>query len=164
MQFRISNDLEASENSDKVLTVSATGGKAIKLKLTDESGNLFVNNNNLKTGTAIIGHISTNSAYFDLTVEAEQGNYITVGSKITIDGKSDVNVLKANGHEVNGYLERDVLEKECYLIHDPTDSRIKNSFIVAIFNTSAVISYKDVNFTEIENTAETITKGYYSDV
>ena len=141
MKFTIANDLDTSSPKG-VLTVTAIGGKNINLILTDKSGNKFENYNNYKTGSAIIGSISNDSPYFNLTVEAEEGYYITIGSKITVGEKSDINVLKPNGHEINGYLERDTLDKECYLIPD-ANNEINFSYIVATFNSSAQISYRD---------------------
>ena len=161
MKFRISNDLslKSTENSNKVLTIIATGGKNIKLNLKDQSGKEYSNNNNIRSGSAIIAQISDNSN-FDLTVEAEEGDYITLGSKIIMDEKSDANELEPNGHEISGYLERNKQEKECYLIPDK-NSESQYSYIVAIFNKPAEISFKDKDFNIIgEN--ETITKGYYT--
>ena len=161
MNFKIMNDKSSGNNN--ILTIIATGEKEIELILKDESGKEYKNdkNRNFKEGSVIIEKLSGNSDYFDLTVIAEERDFITIGSKIITGEKSDIIELEPNGYEISGYLERNILEKECYLIPEK-NSESQYSYIVARLNKSAEISFKDIDYNDIEKTNEIVTKGYYT--
>ena len=160
MKFRINNTLDLSETSDQVLTLYATGGKKISLSLSHCLGGC--DQINFKTGAAITTKIQKHM-YFELTITAERGDFISLGSKITSsNGKSLENTLMPNQYQFTGYLKRDLLEKECYSfpILDKTDSSYYLSGI--FYNRIAEISFKDFNFNDIKDDFEIINKGFYS--
>ena len=159
MTFAINNDIGISSTSDQILTLYANGGKKIKLTLGNCIGDTC-KQYDFRTGAAITTKIQKHN-FFELTVEAEEGDYISVGSKVTLpDGKSYENDLKPNNYQLTGYLKKGVLDRECYSIPDKYDDI---SYIVGMFyNNAAEIYFNDQNFNEIAGTKETITKGYYS--
>ena len=167
MKFRINNDLGIEKTKDQVLTLYANGGKKIKLYLSNCVDN-SCKQYNYRTGAAITKTIQKHN-YFELTIQAEVGDYLSVGSKVTgvdgkpleIDGKTVDNVLKPNGNQFTGYLKKYILENECYLI--PNDEHYdKVSYIVAMFyNKVAQISFKNKNFQDIGK-KEIIETGYYT--
>ena len=159
MKFRISNDNE--ENNNKILTVYATGGKSVQLTLKKEDGN-SIPGDNLFIGKGITTSIGT-FKYFELTVSAEEGDYITLGSKILSGQKSNANTLKSNGHQLTGYLKTSTLDKECYLISNNNIDYDKEAFIVALFyNKEGTINYKDNDFKDIEDDLDESSKGYFT--
>ena len=159
MTFAINNDIGISDTTNQILTLYANGGKKIKLTL----GNCLKDTckqHDFRTGAAITTTIQKHN-FFELTVEAEEGDFISVGSKVTLsNGKSYENDLKPNNYQFTGYLKKGVLDRECYSIPDKYDDI---SYIVGMFyNNAAEIYFNDQNFNEIAGTKETITKGYYS--
>ena len=159
MKFKIINDNE--KNNNQILTVFATGGKKIDLNLkTDKKKSL--NGDNILIGKGITTRMET-FEYFELTVNAEKGDYITIGSKIVIDKKSDYNTLNSNGYQLTGYLKTSTLEEECYLISDNNIDYNKNAFIVGLFyNKEGNIKYKDRNFKDLEEDSDESINGYSS--
>ena len=160
MEFSIVNDLGISQFDGQVLTLYANGGKKIKIMLEDcrvESCQQY----EFRTGAAISTTIQEKS-HFKFTIEAEEGDFISVGSKVTYANETSYqNVLRPNAYQFTGYLKKDVLNKECYYING-TDSN-EDSYIVGIFyNKIAEISFKDENYGDLEDTNELITTGYYS--
>ena len=159
MKFRINNILDLSETSDQVLTLYATGGKKINLALSHCLGGC--DQIDFKTGAAITTKIQKHM-YFELTVTAQEGDFISVGSKITSsNGKSLENTLMPNEYQLSGYLKKNLLEKECYSfpIFDKSDSYYLSGIF---YNRIAEISFKDYNFNDIEGDFEVINKGFYS--
>ena len=57
-------------------------------------------------------------AYYQLTIDAHNGDYITVGNKaINANGYvTEKNILFPNTGETTGYLKKDNLEKECFYL------------------------------------------------
>ena len=160
MDFSINNDLAISETSDQILTIYANGGKKIKLTLKNCIGETC-EQHEFRTGAAITTTIQKDK-YFELTVEAEEGDFISLGSKVTTSkGVSIDNVLKPNGYPFTGYLKKGVLNKECYSIYN-IGIFSKISYIVGIFyNKVAEISFKDEFFNDL-NKKDIVTNGYYS--
>ena len=159
MSFRINNTLDLSETSDQVLTLYATGGKKISLSLSHCIGGC--KQYNFKTGAAITTKIPKH-LYFELKVTAEEGDYISIGSKITgSDGKSLENTLNPNEYQFTGYLRKDLLEKECYTL---PNVRYSDSFYLSavFYNSIAEIYFKDADFKDIKRDYETVTRGFYS--
>ena len=159
MSFRINNTLDISETSDQVLTLYATGGKKIGLSLSHCLGGC--EQFNFTTGAAITTKIQKHN-YFELKVTAEEGDYISIGSKIThSDGKSLENTLNPNEYQFTGYLKRDLLKKECYTL--PNVNSGKSYYLAAIFyNSAAEINFKDSSFKDISKDYEIVTRGFYS--
>ena len=163
MTFSIKNDLQISETSDQILTLYANGGKQIRLTLGNCIGDACIQHT-FRTGAAITTKIQSHK-YFELTVEATEGDYISVGSKVTFsDGRSFENVLKPNGYSITGYLKKDLLTKECYPLPVETSNN-KNSYIIGTFyDRIAQISFKYQNFSNIDDKEyqEIVTTGFYS--
>ena len=164
MEFRINNNLDIEKVQGQIITLYATGGKDIKLYLDhclEDSCNQF----SFSIGAAITKEIQKHY-HFELTIEANEGDFISVGSKVTgkdgdpvkVDGDVINNVLKPNSYQFTGYLRKDILPKDCHLIPDD-----KDGYIAALFyNKNAEISFKDENFNDIKNSKEIQNKGYYS--
>ena len=164
MEFRINNNLDIEKVQGQIITLYATGGKDIKLDLAnclDDSCKQF----SFSVGAAITKEIQKHY-FFDLTIEAEEGDFISVGSKVTgkdgdpvkVDGDEIKNALKPNSYQFTGYLRKDILPKDCHLIPDD-----KDGYIAALFyNKNAEISFKDIHFNDIKNSQEIQNKGYYS--
>ena len=167
MKFRINNDLGIEKTKDQILTLYANGGKKIKLYLSNCIDN-SCKQYNFRTGAAITTKIQSHN-YFELTIQAEVGDYLSVGSKVTgndgkpleVNGETIDNVLKPNGNQYTGYLKKYILENECYLI--PNNKNYGTvSYIVAIFyNKVAQISFKDIDFNDVGE-KEVNEKGYYT--
>ena len=157
MKFKVINDNK--EINDQILSVYATGGKAISFNLQLDNGKSYNGDNILigKGETIRIGELK----YYDLTVNAEEGDYITIGSKTIIDKKSNGNALDSNGYQLTGYLKTGTLDEECYLISDKNIDYNKDSFIVGLFyNKEGKIKYKDSNFKDLEEDSDDSIKGY----
>ena len=160
MVFSIKNDLTTQENKGQTITLYANGGKEINIKLENCIG-IACNQYKFRTGAAITSKIQ-NHNYFQLTVSAQEGDYISVGSKITEeDGKSEKNVLKANSYQFTGYLKKKVLEKECYLLPEINDKNNIYYLVGMFYNTATKISFRGDNIDNIIN-EETTTKGHFS--
>ena len=155
MTFELFETIE--ENINPVFTVYAKGGKTVKLTLTDKSGKQYPSEQ-LRNGEAIT--IKTNEPEFYLKVEGEEGDYISIGEKMILDGKSQNNILEPNGDQISGFLKRGILEKECYLLDDK-DNTSPSYLVVLFYNKLAEISFKDENFRDIYNSKEIIKEGYY---
>ena len=160
MEFSIVNDLGISQIAGQVLTLYANGGKKINITLYDCVGETC-KQHEFRTGAAISTTIEDQS-HFRFKIEAEEGDFISVGSKVTYsNGTSDDNVLRPNAYQFTGYLKKGILNKECYYIKN-TDSN-EDDYIAAIFyNKIAEISFKDEYYQDLNDKKEIITKGYYS--
>ena len=148
MVFKFKNELES--NGER-MTLYATGGKNIKITLQNCAGQ-NCNQFNFTEGAAIT--TTTNGdEYFTLTVTAQNGDYISVGTK-TIDsqGKSILNNLSTETGQISGFLKRNLLEKECYLLPTEDDTyyisgTLYNSFaMIALVNSDLNIEDKDSNY------------------
>ena len=157
MKFRVYND---GPNRNQILSLYATGGKTITLSGITNNGE-SIKGENILIGEALTTNINS-FEYFDLTIEAEEGDYISLGSKIIIDGETDKNILKSNGYQLTGLLTKNVLEKECYTISVNSDYEDQTAFIVGLFyNKEGKIYYKDKDSYIIEEDSKITTNGYY---
>jgi hypothetical protein len=159
MTFRINNTLDLSETSDQVLTLYATGGKKISLSLSHCLGGC--KQFDFSTGAAITTKIQKH-LYFEYTVTAEPGDFISIGSKITdVRGKSLDNTLNPNEYQFMGYLKKGILEKECYSL---PDIRYDETYYLSgiFYNRIAEISFRDSEFKEIKKDYFILIKGFYS--
>ena len=158
MKIKVLRD-ESSKN--QVLSVYAIGGKTIVIKVETDRGDYFYGENIL-IGQALTTRIKSFN-YFILTIDSEEGDYITLGSKLILDEESEMNILKPNGYQLTGFLKTGTLEEECYFISDDNIYNKKTSFIVGLFyNKEAKIYYKDRNFRNIGENPEITKKGYYT--
>ena len=159
MVFAINNDLGFGDSDNQILTLYANGGKDIKLTL-GNCAKETCKQHKYRTGAAITTTIQKHN-FFELTVEAEEGDFISVGSKVTLAiGVSFENDLKPNNYQFTGYLKKGVLDRECYTI---PKNYGKVSYIVGMFyNNAAEVYFNTINFEKIEGTNQLITNGYYT--
>jgi len=158
MLFKFVNEYDYSV--DEVLTLYATGGKPINLFLDscfDETCEQF----NFADGSAITIN-TTNYKYYDLTLTAEKGDYITVGGKVVSKtGRSVINDLKPDSGSVSGFLRRKVLENECYRL--PTNEDIY--YITGtLYNSIAQMTFLDEKMDPIKDEVQVIREGFFSTI
>ena len=161
MQFAIKNDLDISEIKDQILTLYANGGKDINIKLGNCLG-YSCKQYQFRTGSIISTKIQSHN-FFELTVQAQEGDFISVGSKIAqSNGKYERRVLKPNSYQITGYLKKAVLEKECYELPEIYYYSNDMYYLVGNFyNTAAKVTFRDSS-DNIIGKEETITQGYFS--
>ena len=107
---------------------------------------------------------NSTEAYYKLTVEAQEGDYITVGNK-AIDDKGYVtekNILFPNTRETTGYLKKGNLEKECFYLVKPSIAKDEDYFFISgnFYNKYFMITYYKSDGTKYED--EQVTKINYS--
>ena len=157
MKFKVLNDNE--DSNDQILTVYATGAKKISLHVETDKGKSF-DGDDILVGQGITTRIGNFGSY-ELTLSAEEGDYITLGSKTVIDKQSPGNNLDSNGYQLTGYLKAGTLTEECYLISDKRVDYDKQAYIVGLFyNKEGKIKYKDTNFEDLEEDGDENMKGY----
>ena len=162
MDFKIKNKYYNEDTILHIMTFYATGSQKINIIL-NNCTNCY-KQYNFRTGVAINIHMPK-TKYFNLKVIANEGDYISVGSKITLkDGRSVGNLLRPNNKEITGYLKRGELNSECYLLPDENDNpKIDTYFISGIFyKRIAQIILRDQNYEPLINTTENVNKGFYS--
>jgi len=143
MEFKIKNEVGVEDTSNNVLTLYAIGEKRINLKVKDcEQCNQYT----FRSGVAITIDLPR-KPYINLIVTAEEGDFISLGSKITLkEGKSAGSYLNTNDHAISGYLKKNILERECYLLPDKEG---ETYYISGIFyNRIAKISITDKDLAE----------------
>ena len=106
----------------------------------------------------------TIDAYYQLTIDAHDGDYITIGNK-AIDDKGYVtekNILFPNTGETTGYLQKNNLEKECFNLVKPNIAKNDDYFFISgnFYNKYFMITYYKEDGTKYEE--EIITKINYS--
>ena len=158
MKFKIINNMESGASED-IITLYANGGQKIKLSLT----NCYEGCDQIdfKTGAAITTKIEKYS-HFELTINAQKGDFISFGSKITgAGGKSLENTLVPNEYQLTGYLKKGLLDQECYSF--PNFDSSDEYYLSGIFyNRIAEISFKDNNYNDINDDFYIVNKGFYS--
>ena len=158
MTFRV-NNIESYK--DQVLTVYATGGKLITIKVDFDYGQSF-QGENILIGQGLTTKTKSFS-YYTLTITGEEGDYITVGSKLKIDEKWENNVIQSNGYQLTGFLKSGTLNNECYKISELNIDYNKAAFIVGLFyNKEGKIYFKDKDLNDVSEEPEVTTKGYYT--
>ena len=159
MKFKIKNTLDLNSVKDHVLTIYAIGGKNVNISIDnlEEKPEQY----DFKIGTAITIDVPAVTD-FEITVQAEIGDFITVGSKITgDDGLCDSSLLIPNGHQITGYLKKKTLEKECYAL--PEVEGDKEYYITGIFyNRIAEINFKNKNKKDIRDSYAIVNNGLYT--
>ena len=103
-------------------------------------------------------------AYYKLTIDAKDGDYITVGNK-AIDDKgyvTDKNILFPNTGETTGYLKKGNLEKECFYLVKPNIAKDEDYFFISgnFYNKYFMISYYKEDGTKYQE--QQITKINYA--
>ena len=83
--------------------------------------------------------------YYKLTIDAQEGDYITVGNK-AIDDKGYVtekNILFPNTRETAGYLKKGNLEKECFYLVKLSIAKDEDYFFISgnFYNKYFMITY-----------------------
>lgn len=161
MEFRITNNFYNEPNiNDLILTLYATGTKEIKLILNNvDYGAQY----DFKSGSAITINM-LNAQFYILIVVAKEGDYISVGSKVTLKSGRSLVPLKANDKQITGVLKIDKLNKECYLLDFGNEqSNNDNYYISGVFYSRiGEIVYADEKMSLLINTTEIIRNGYYS--
>ena len=158
MTFKVNNK---ESYKDQVLTVYATGGKLITIKVDFDYGQSF-QGENILIGQGLTTRTKSFN-YYTLTITGEEGDYITLGSKLKIDEKWDNNVIQSNGYQLTGFLKSGILDYECYKISDLNIDYNKAAFIVGLFyNKEGKIYYKDKDLNDVNEEQEITTKGYYT--
>ena len=150
------NSLRRLDSLDSIVNFWVKGEKIKSTQLnkkdTEIEGKSFINGKIYKT------EFDSNSDY-DLTVESEVGDYVTIGSLYVDNQKS--NQLKINGLEVMLLLDSDFSEV-CFPI-EPSNELIKASISGQIYTKKAIFYLKGKE--EIMKGTETnITNGILSEV
>ena len=103
-------------------------------------------------------------AYYQLTIDAHDGDYITVGNKaINANGYvTEKNILFPNTGETTGYLKKDNLEKECFYLVKPNIASNDDYFFISgnFYSKYFMITYFKEDGTVYEE--EQVTKINYS--
>ena len=155
MVFKFIND--RNSNGERI-TLYATGGRKISISLdgcSDESCKPF----DFTDGEAITTK-TTGNDYFTLTVTAEIGDYISVGAKIIDnDGKCSENTLSSEIGQISGFLRKEILDKECYLL--PGDKDIY--YITGtLYNSYAIVGLTGPDLKINETDAKFARKGFFA--
>ena len=166
MEFSIQNNYFNQTNvSDLILTFYATGAQKIFLEIYRMNTTLY----NFNSGSAISINMTNNYSYI-LIVRGNVGDYITVGSKVTLkkpekSGKS-ISPLKINDKQITGILNKDILNKECYLLDFGQNQKENAIYYITgtFYNKIGEIVYADEKMSSLDNTIETIKNGYYSHI
>ena len=163
MKFSFKNEFNINTNK---LTLYATGGSNIKIRFEDfnEEQDAFEEG---VTITVDLKSYKKTFDYFHLKVNANEGDYITVGAKIIDEsGKSAQNTLSPDMGQMTGFLKVDVLEKECYALPDEETTKQEDTFYITgtLYNGIAQINYLDKNENPIEGDIETTREGFFSSV
>jgi ssDNA-binding Zn-finger/Zn-ribbon topoisomerase 1 len=108
MEFRIQNNyFNYSNLDDLIMTFYSTGAQKIDLFL-------YRMNNwtqyNFKSGSAITINMTKNNSFI-LIVEANVGDYISVGSKVSSKSGKLISSLKTNNKQITGILKKNKLNK-----------------------------------------------------
>ena len=163
MEFEIKNNYFNHTNvSDLILTFYATGAQKIFLEIYRMNTTQY----NFNSGSAISINMTKNYSYI-LIVQGNVGDYISIGSKVTLkkpekSGKS-VSPLKKNDKQITGILNKDILNKECYLLEFGQNQNDNDIYYITgiFYNKIGEIVYADEKMSSLDNTIETIRNGYY---
>ena len=145
MDFKLVNEIENLESQDHFLTFYATGYKPIDIQI---KNCIQCQQYKFRAGTAITVDL-IKTKYFELTIKAEEGDFISVGTKYALkDGRSPANTLNPNARQITGYLKRNVLEKECYFLPDEGNSQKIDTYYLSIlfYNRIANLTFADKDF------------------
>ena len=161
MEFKIKNEIEDLEVTGHYLTFYATGYKPVEI---DVKNCYQCVQYKFRAGTAITVDLIKRK-FFELTIKAQEGDFISVGSKYTLqDGRSPANSLNPNARQITGYLKRYVLEKECYLLPDENNNKNIDTYYLSIlfYNRVAKLTFAGSNFDEKLPKVENIDNGHYT--
>lgn len=145
------------DESNFTLTAYATGGKNIGLRL-DDCFDSSCKQYNFTDGAAIT--VNTNKLdYYILTVNADPGDYISVGLKLFV-GKSALGFgLTPEKGQISGMLRKNVLEMECFAL--PTE---EDTYYITgnIYDGFAFFGYANDQMEQNQSDWALATKGYFS--
>lgn len=152
MNFKFKNENHDEENGQ--LTLYATGGKNIILKLHDCDELDCVQHD--FNGGAAITIPSANLEYYGVQVIAQAGDYISLGIDFKKEGA--VKELTPEMGETTGLLKKEDLNKVCYDLPDELDVY----FITGrIFDGKAIIKYMDSNNEEVNIKTSKYENGFF---
>ena len=116
MVFKFMNN---EENKNGILNAYATGGKKIRLEFINCNGESCPQHN-ISYGAGIITNID-DLEFFRIKVNADIGDYISLGLKyFSNEQEKKVNLTPQTG-QITGLLRKGVLEEECYILPESTD-------------------------------------------
>ena len=157
MIFKFKNEERGDNNT---VTFYATGGKNISLSLSncsEETCKQF----NFAEGSAITMK-NKKINYYTLTVKAKAGYYITVGGKlIENNGESMENILEPEYGQLSGFLRKEFLEKECYLL--PNTEKEKDVYYITgtLYNSVAEIKFYDKDMKLLQEDIQITGQGFF---
>ena len=160
MNFKIKNEIEDLAPNDYILTFYVTGYKPVNLEVKQC---YQCEQYKFRAGTAITVELIKRK-FFELTITAQEGDFISVGSKYTLkDGKSPANTLLPNARQITGYLKRNVLNKECYLLPDRNYGQSISTFYLSIlfYNRVAKLTFANYRFDPLPQ-VEYVDNGHYT--
>ena len=107
---------------------------------------------------------NSTDAYYQLTIDAVSGDYITVGNKAINNNNyvTEKNILFPNSGETTGYLKKGSLEKECFNLVKPNIANDNDYFFISgnFYNKYFMVIYYKEDGTKYEE--EQVTKINYS--
>ena len=111
MVFKFNNK---NEDLNCLLTVYATGGKNIKLNFANCNNDICLQHT--FTYGAGITAIVTGLEYYSISVTAQAGDYISLGTKYFKNKDDNIFEISQETGQITGVLRRSVLNEECYTL------------------------------------------------
>ena len=94
----------------------------------------------------LLTQIPYDKEFINYSIKSNIGDYITIGRSI-INRNTNTEPLKINDIETIGYLEKEILTEECFVINSLKDKNIKNIYIRGIIYDKVVqIYFKELKF------------------
>ena len=157
VEINFSSQSSSTEEFD-FISVWAIGNK--NLKATLDSGD-YQNKKYSKNNIFKIQKSEANKSIFQLTLEAEVGDAINIGSNII--KTNDYNNLIINQPEVKGFLQKEYSTQDCYKFSkDSTYTSSSNFYLTGIiFSKVAEIYYRKENGDEIAESVNIIRNGSF---
>ena len=143
-------------NKTGIVVIAIEGSKSPSL--TSEKGQLRQTENGyvvfVRNEYATTGKITT------ITVKGTPDDYLTLSSHL-INNDESSEVLEPNGPEINGYLEKGVIEQDCFKIKNSANKLYLTGRLHSMFG---LFYLKDDNQKIIESSKEEIINGHLSKV
>ena len=151
MNFKFKNDKVSDDIG--LLTLYATGGKNIILKLHD-CDDPECDQHDFNGGAAISVNVS-NLEYYGVQVVAQPGDYISLGINLAL--KAERNLTEEMG-EITGLIKRDISNQVCYNLPDEADGYYITG---KLYDGKAIIKYFDSNNEEISIKSSKNENGFF---